>query len=289
MPHGTLSVGGVQITALCDLEAPFPRSLPESFPDVPPEAWPELRDLHPRTVHGADGWAYHDHCYLVRAAGTVLLFDAGVGPPSSVCSRWMHPPGGRLPLELETAGVRPEDVDVVVMSHLHLDHIGWTVAGEGDEAVPFFPRARYLVQRADHVSFQETADEDDREAFEQSIRVLERTGRLELLDGEATLLEQAAVFPTPGHTPGSQSLVVGSDGERALILGDVANHPYQVTHPEWRSRSDQDPDRAAHTRRALFQRIETQGLVFSTAHFPEPFGRVLAMDERRYWSPLPRA
>ena len=140
---------------------------------------------------------------------------------------------GTAPEELAAAGVEPDEIDLVVLTHLHLDHIGWNLAWDGDRPRPRFPRARYLVQRADWELFATWGDEDDRAAFDRCVAPLQSLGVAELLDGDRVLDDQLSLVHTPGHTPGSQSLLVRSGDDAALLWGDVANHPAQVGEPDW--------------------------------------------------------
>jgi glyoxylase-like metal-dependent hydrolase (beta-lactamase superfamily II) len=281
VPHGTIRVGGVQITALCDVVGNFPAPLARVFPGVPAPAWEPFRRRYPETFDGPDRWRLHDHCFLLRGAGRAVLLDLGVGPPAAAGAEWIGTPG-RLPDELHQAGCEPGEVDTVVLSHLHLDHIGWAVTWDGERPRATFPGARHLVQRADWEAFSALGD-DDQAAFDQAVKPLADLGAVEILSGDHPLGGGLDLLHTPGHTPGSQSLLVQSDGERALLWGDVANHPAQVTETTWCSRADFDPGQADSTRRALLDRIEAEGMTLATAHFPEPFGEVVRVEGRRWW------
>jgi len=282
MPHGSIGVGDVQVTALCDVVGDFPAPLGEVFPGVDRDAWQPYRDRYPEVFAGTDAWRLHDHCYLLRSGGWTVLVDTGVGPASAPGARWIGTPG-RLLDELREAGTGPSDVDTVVVTHLHLDHVGWNVVWEDDRPRPVFPRARYVVQRADWDVFADGGDDDDRDAFEHTVRPLETLGVLDLASGDLPLTGELELLHTPGHTPGSQSVLVSSGGERAIFWGDVANHPAQVTETAWCSRADMDRGQADRTRQVLLDRIEAEGMTVSTAHFPEPYGHIVRVGGRRYW------
>jgi glyoxylase-like metal-dependent hydrolase (beta-lactamase superfamily II) len=166
-----------------------------------------------------------------------------------------------------------------------LDHVGWNVLSEGGRTRATFPRARYHVQRADWDAFSTGGDANDRAAFEAVVRPLEELGCLELVDGDQPLTAALGLLHTPGHTPGSQSLTVMSNGEQALLWGDVATHPAQITEPSW-SGTDVDPGMATATRESLFARIEAEGFIAAPAHFPEPFGSIVRLEGRRWWRAL---
>jgi glyoxylase-like metal-dependent hydrolase (beta-lactamase superfamily II) len=109
----------------------------------------------------------------------------------------------------------------------------------------------------------------------------------ELLDGDRALGAELTLLHTPGHTPGSQSLLVSSGTDAALLWGDVANHPAQIGRPDWGPRSDLQPEVARRTRRRLLDRIETEAMWLAPAHFPEPFGTIARVDGDRRWKGRP--
>jgi glyoxylase-like metal-dependent hydrolase (beta-lactamase superfamily II) len=282
MAHRSLTVGGVQVTAVCDVTGDFPAPLERAFPAVPPAAWAPWRRRHPAAFSGTDHWRLRDWCFVVRARDQVVLVDTGVGGPGVPGATWIGTPG-RLPEELAAAGVDPEEIDLVVLTHLHLDHVGWNLAWDGDRPRPRFPRARYLVQRADWELFGSRGDENDHEAFDRCVAPLQDLGVAELLDGDRVLDRQLTLLHTPGHTPGSQSLLVASGDDAVLLWGDVANHPAQIGEPDWGPGSDVQPEVARQTRRRLLDRIETEAMRLAPAHFPEPFGTVIRVDGARRW------
>jgi len=283
MAPATLTVGTVQVTAVCDVTGDFPAPLERAFPQVEAAAWAPWRRRHPGAFSGADRWRLRDWCFVVRARDRVVLVDTGVGGPGVPGATWIGTPG-RLPTELAAAGVEPEEIDLVVLTHLHLDHIGWNLAWDGDRPRPRFPRARYLVQRADWELFATRGDEDDREAFNRCAGPLQTLGVAELLDGDRVLDDQLRLLHSPGHTPGSQSLLVTSGNDAVLLWGDVANHPAQVGEPDWGPGSDIQPEVARQTRRRLLERVETESMWLAPAHFPEPFGTVDRVEGGRRWN-----
>jgi glyoxylase-like metal-dependent hydrolase (beta-lactamase superfamily II) len=282
MAHRSLTVGGVQVTAVCDVTGDFPAPLERAFPAVPAAAWAPWRRRHPEAFSGTDHWRLRDWCFVVRARDRVVLVDTGVGGPGVPGATWIGAPG-RLPEELAAAGVDPDEIDLVVLTHLHLDHVGWNLAWDGDRPRPRFPRARYLVQRADWELFGSRGDQNDREAFDRCVAPLRDLGVAELVDGDRVLDRQLTLLHTPGHTPGSQSLLVASGDDTVLLWGDVANHPAQIGEPDWGPGSDVQPEVARRTRRRLLERIETEAMRLAPAHFPEPFGTVTRVDGARRW------
>jgi glyoxylase-like metal-dependent hydrolase (beta-lactamase superfamily II) len=278
----TLTVGAVQVTAVCDVDADFPDPLGDAFPAVDAAAWAPYRRRYPEVFDGPDRWRLRAWCFVVRAGDRVVLVDTGVGGAGAPGATWIGTPG-RLPGELAAAGVEPDEVDVVVLTHLHLDHVGWNLTTDGGSPRPRFPRARYLVQRADWEAFA-ARPEATRVAFDRCVRPLQDLGVADLVDGDRTLGPELSVLHTPGHTPGSQSLLVRSGAAAVLLWGDVANHPAQVERPDWGPASDALPEVARQTRRRLLDRLEAETMWLAPAHFPEPFGTVTRDPDGRHWT-----
>ena len=110
---------------------------------------------------------------------------------------------------------------------------------------------------------------------------------MELMDVEHALTSELTTLPTPGHTPGHMSIVVSSQGESGLIMGDAAHNQAQVHETDWCSRADIDHEQTRITRRALMERLESEGIVVASGHFPAPgFGRIVRLEGRRYWQAL---
>ena len=116
---------------------------------------------------------------------------------------------------------------------------------------------------------------------------LEELGLIEFMDGEHSITRELTAVPTPGHTPGHVSILITSQGQRALVLGDAAHNPAQVEEPDWVSRADMDPELTRQTRKALLDRLEREQILVAAGHFEAPgFGRIVRLDGRRYWRGL---
>ncbi len=253
----------------------------ENYPDIRPEIWSEARRRHPG-VFDADRWRLFVRCTALRSQGRTILVDAGVGPPSVPAFAWSGV-RGRLPEELAAAGIDPAEVDTVVITHVHDDHLGWTV-GEGSD-VPMFANAGYLVHRADWELMASADDPEDRETFEAVLAPLQRADVLRLVDGGIALTPELTVEPAPGHTPGHQVLLVDSGDARAIVSGDLVNHPAQLLQPWAAGLSDTDPTLAAATRAAFVERIVREGRLVLPSHFGEPSGRIVPDGDRWDWRP----
>jgi glyoxylase-like metal-dependent hydrolase (beta-lactamase superfamily II) len=146
MPHGSMQVGQVQITALCDgvLETSDP--IEQSFLGAPQGTWDDVRTRFPDTVAPSGHWRLHVHCYALRSAGRTILVDTGFGPVTAPAFAWTKQPG-RLPVELAEAGIGAGEIDTVIVTHELDDHLGWTAFDGG--ATLNFPNARYDIHRND--------------------------------------------------------------------------------------------------------------------------------------------
>jgi glyoxylase-like metal-dependent hydrolase (beta-lactamase superfamily II) len=202
--------------------------------------------------------------------GTRVLIDVGFGPRTVVLAELaMEFWGGRLLASLAAIGLTPHDIDLVVYSHLHSDHVGWTT--DRTRGTLTFERARHLMTRAEWEHWRGAPpggpDVEDIHALDP---------RVELLDGEVTIAPGITLVPTPGHTPGHASLLVSSGGERAVVLGDAIHCPLQITHPEWAFVGDANPAAAIRAREALLRELDAPDTRVVGPHFPDAvFGRVL--------------
>lgn len=257
-----LIVSGVEIVPLRDAVGPMGESirrpLPELFPGSTPALWARLRSEVPE-VFGDDGtWLLNFHCFVLRIpSGPTVLVDTGIGPEDSPAASWAPVPGG-LVAALGAVGLAPDDIDTVVLTHLHSDHAGGAVA----DGEPVFGNARHIVQRTE-------LDWLKGPVLDEVIEPLRRTGLLDTIDGSARLAADVTIAPTPGHTPGHQSVVVGDD--RLVVSGDVVLHPVQVFDPAVRYLYDEDPETAAATRAELLGRLRDGGGVLAAPHLPVPF------------------
>jgi glyoxylase-like metal-dependent hydrolase (beta-lactamase superfamily II) len=275
MPHGSVQLGEVEITALCDGVLDSSEALEESFLGAPPSTWDDARTRYPETVGPSGHWRLHVHCFALRTSGRTILVDTGFGPVTAPAFAWAKQPG-RLPVELAEAGIEAGEVDTVIVTHVHDDHLGWT-AFDGGRTL-HFPNARYVIHRNDWEWMAGSEDPEDVEIFAELMKPIADLGALQLIEDRLEVTGELTVIPAPGHTPGHQVVLVESGGERAIVAGDTANHPVQVTLPGVASGTDTDPELAVRTRTDLLGRAEREDRLFVTGHFPQPFGRIITED-----------
>lgn len=244
------------------------------FPNVPAEAWAPYRALLP-----GDRLRMPMTTFVVRGNGRTLLVDTGLGPR---LGRFMGTTG-ELPDALAAAGIRNEDVDAVVFTHLHPDHVGWSCSEQDGAFRPAFPNARYIVNRIEWERWKDI----DASYLKRSVFPLAQTGQLTLVEDGHEPAPGVRLIATPGHTAGHVSILVYDGGEGGVITGDAAHHPAEIEHPDWSPMADDDPDLSARSRAALIDRIEADGLLVLGGHFPPPHaGRVLRVEQRRVYQPV---
>lgn len=229
-----------------------------------------------------DRWLDHEGnvvfpyaCFLVRSGHTSVLIDTGVGPVVTGPFK-----GGELIADLASEGIKPEDVDAVFLTHLHIDHCGTAAVEQDGEMRPAFPNARYYWTAAEEAHWlAEAASPYNRTDIFEAVRP-----RWEARDGGQAVAPGIDVIALPGHTPGHAGVVLSSGDERAFILGDAISCPAQLEEPEWSGLGDIDPKLARQSQEAVAREAEASGALFGAAHFPGlTFGRVLRANGRRYW------
>ena len=267
-----ITVGNVEIIALVDMPFELPWAM--MFPGRSQAELDPYQKMYP-FANGKVGLQTQAGAYVIRSRGKTIICDTGLGPGPIA---FLGGARGRLLDDMRDKGVDPASVDIVAMTHLHSDHVGWNLDGDGR---PNFPNARYLVPQADWDFFKPNLEQQ-----QQMLQVipLEEMGLLDLISGEHTITPEITTYPTPGHTPGHQSVMVSSNGERVLITGDLAHHPAQVDRTDWCSAFDIDPRQTADTRAKLFAQLEADGIKVAFCHFPEaPFGQLVRAGTRRIW------
>lgn len=188
--------------------------------------------------------------------------------------------------ELEAAGYRREQITYVINTHLHMDHVGWNTMQRGDTWVPTFPNARYLLPRGDFAYYSASADEDRRTMLADSVLPIIEADLVDFFEGDRQIAPEVSLAATPGHSPGHVSVIVEAAERRAVITGDVLHSPSQISHPEWSSGFDVDPEASRATRRAFLREHADAGTLVIGTHFPAPSaGRVLGDGERYRFEP----
>ncbi|MFD9035387.1 MBL fold metallo-hydrolase [Streptomyces sp. NPDC059567] len=271
----SMVLGDVEVIRIVEWQGAFAPArglVPDSGADVweaneewlAPDHWEPDGD---RAVMALQTW-------VLRSGGRTVLVDTGVGngrerPGQPQFHHWQ----GDFLGGLARAGVHPEDVDVVVNTHLHADHVGWNTSGAEGEWIPTFPNAQYLIPAADDAHFgPDNADgkgrqEDDRLVYQDSVAPVHRAGQSVVWDGTHRIDAHLTLEPAPGHTPGSSVLRLASGADRAVFVGDLLHSPVQVLAPSCNSCFCLDARGAVTSRRRILERAAAERELVVPAHF----------------------
>ncbi|GAA4855631.1 MBL fold metallo-hydrolase [Saccharopolyspora rosea] len=264
-------LGDVTITRVVEYHGPVGMSPATFFPDAPEQAWrDEASWLVPDFLEPAgDMCVSAIQTWVLRSEGRTILVDTGVGNHKERRTpKWHHLNTDYL-ANLAEAGVRPEDVDLVINTHLHVDHVGWNTRLDGDSWVPTFPNATYLMPRPDFDFWNPANGQErgDRNVFDDSVTPVHEAGQVQLWEDGHTIDGNLRLELAPGHTPGSSVVVLESGGDRALFVGDLLHTPLQIVAPDVNSCFCEDPAEARATRRRLLGRADDTNALVLPAHF----------------------
>ncbi|UZE50241.1 MBL fold metallo-hydrolase [Rhodopseudomonas sp. P2A-2r] len=173
--------------------------------------------------------------------------------------------------DMTAAGFPPDSIDMVLCTHLHVDHVGWNTRLLDGKWVPTFSNARYVFGEREYAHWKACNANEDVPEFNDSVQPIVDAGRADLVASDRQLSDEITLIPTPGHSPGHMSVHIRSEGEEALLTGDVAHHPIQMAHLDWSSTVDSDPLAAAATRRTLFTRFADTPTLVIGGHFDAGF------------------
>lgn len=237
------------------------------------------RELHWLAPHhylpGTQALVTSVHSWLIRTRRHTILLDCCSGNHKD--RPWwprFHQLDTPFLQRLAEAGARPEDIDIVLCTHLHADHIGWNTRLVDGRWVPTFPNARYLIGRTEgelwNPDLHPGSDDPHRRiAWADSVRPVVEAGQVQWVDGTHAIDDELLVEPSPGHTAGHVLLKLLS-GQGGVFCGDVIHHPLQVVAPHWNSRFCALPDEARATRRRVLQHCCEHGAWLLPTHFGFP-------------------
>jgi glyoxylase-like metal-dependent hydrolase (beta-lactamase superfamily II) len=256
----TFSVGSLQVAALSD-GAPE-RALGGFFHGVEPAEWTRALGL----TDPDQRLPFNFGTFLVRGGERTVLVDSGLG---RVARTMGMPGGGELLERIAEQGVAREQIDDVVHTHLHADHCGWDVCGDDGRELTF-PNATIHVARTELEYWLDPVREGEDRAQQARAAILppQEAGLVETFDGEVDLLPGVRTVSTPGHTPGHTSVLLSSQGEHLVILGDAAHHPVHLEHHDWIPGVDLDPAESQRSRGKVAALSVERGALVTGGHFP---------------------
>lgn len=279
MPN-TFKIGDLEVLVVSDGTARAPGTM--YFQGTTPEQW----EPHKRWLDHEGNVEFPFSCFLVRSGDRTILIDTGLGQINM-----MGFTGGLLISELASAGIKPEQIDTVFITHLHVDHCGTVVHVDGDNARPAFPNATYCWTADEQKHWTGSVMDSafmtpQQKAYLKGMFAAIESRFKPVADSES-IAPGVSVIACPGHTPGHAGIVLSSGTERAFILGDAISCPVQLTETEWSGLGDMDPKLARKSQEVVAREAEATGALLTAAHFPGlTFGRVLMGEGKRYWNPV---
>jgi glyoxylase-like metal-dependent hydrolase (beta-lactamase superfamily II) len=265
----TWTLGEFRITKVLEFESALAGGVAGGIlPDAAPEAVQAIEWLYPDFATAEGKLKISVHALLVEGPGFTLVVDTCAGNHKERSSPLFHMLETPFLAEFAKTGCTREQVDMVLCTHLHVDHVGWNTMLDGDNWVPTFPLARYLIGRDEYAHATSGASRPDTaRLLADSVQPLFDAGQVQLVGTSDTIAPGVSLFPAPGHTPGQVCVLLESKGERAVITGDVMHHPCQIAHPEWSSDFDADKDMSRDTRVEFISRFADQPILVIGTHF----------------------
>jgi glyoxylase-like metal-dependent hydrolase (beta-lactamase superfamily II) len=276
-------IGDVTVKRVVEMELPVPYSPRHSFlKQATPEALGGMPWLKPHFVTEDGALRLSIHALLVDAPGIKLVVDTCIGndKPRQLTRRQALQTD--FLKQMEAAGFARERVDAVVCTHLHVDHVGWNTMLENGRWVPTFPRARYLIGRAEYEHAMRESGDEAAAIMSDSVAPIFEAGLAQTVEMDHRLSPEVRLVPTPGHTPGHVSVAIESKGETAVITGDMLHHPCQVTRPDWICEFDHDKDAGASRRHAMIAQWADQPILVIGTHFAAPTAGHIRKDGAGY-------
>jgi glyoxylase-like metal-dependent hydrolase (beta-lactamase superfamily II) len=278
--HFHFTVGSYKCTVVTDGTMAYTTPAKAHFANAPEtELAPALAAYHLDLEQWRE-WISSFNCLVIRTGAHGVLVDAGIGAVD------FAPQAGKLIENLHAAGVAPGDIDTVILTHAHLDHIGGVIDAAGHVN---FPRARFVMCRAEQDFWLSDAaltfDESDANHTRRVFALL--AGRLELIDADTEIVPGVHALLAAGHTPGHLAVAVRSSGEELLDIGDAAAHPLHMEHLEWHLAPDNRPAQALAARRRLLDRAKANHSLVLAFHFDFPgLGYFHSQQGVGKWQPL---
>src|SRR6201984_2635637 len=262
----SFNVGDMTIHRIVEQEAGFTPIL-EFLPSLSRERLDENRSwMEPAALDSAGMAVLCFQSYVVRTPHHTILVDACIGNDKSFPHRptWHRKSDSNWMQALKAAGVTVDDIDIVMCTHLHGDHVGWNTRLENGRWIPTFPNARYLFSKKEYDYWDGVHRKTPISAMEDSVLPIIDARKADLVTSDHAVDDHVRLLPTPGHTPDHFAVGIGRKGEAAGFTGDLIQPPLRARYPELSTRADTDAPHAVRPRRAFLERYCESDTLFCT-------------------------
>lgn len=279
----SIKLGSATIIPVFEIDAG--QVIQDGLPDATPENVKHVDWLRPNYADDNGRLKAQVQAFLVEVGSKKIVVDAccGDGRERPGLPEWGHLRTGFM--ERFKKVWQPEDVAIVLCTHMHFDHVGWNTTLVDGKWTPTFPNAQYIFSEREFNYWSgkpEKEMEDDRLGFAESVLPIHEAGLAKLVSDDYRITKEVSLIPTPGHTPGHVAILIETDDRRAIISGDALHHPCQIAHPEWGTPFDTDTDQANRSRRELLQRFADTDTLFIGAHFAGPVAGKIISDGKGF-------
>jgi glyoxylase-like metal-dependent hydrolase (beta-lactamase superfamily II) len=267
------AVGDLTIHRIIEQEASFLPAL-EMLPGLTPERLAENRSWirQASALDADDVLILCFQSYIVKTPHHTILVDSCIGndKPRPLRPKWNMKTDDAYVRAFAAAGFSFSDIDFVMCTHLHVDHVGWNTRLDNDRWVPTFPNARYVFAKNEFDYWTDQNAKAPVPQFGDSVLPVVEANRAEIVRDDYQIGDHARILPTPGHTPGHVAFTFGRGRDDAVVSGDLMHSPLQTRYPELSVKFDVDQAQAATTRRNFLERYCDTDTLCCTAHFPSP-------------------
>ena len=268
-------IGDIKITQLIELTDAS--GALQVLPDATPENLDTIPWLKPNFV-SPEGHLI----MIIETPDQKMVVDTCIGNDKALnMEGWSNM---QLPFldDLKKLGHDPDSVDKVICTHLHVDHVGWNTRKVAGKWVPTFPNARYVMVEKEFDFWQSLEEDPFGDVFGESVKPVVDAGLADMVGPDHQVAEGVSFESTPGHTPGHVSVHIKSQGEEAIISGDMMHHPCQIARPDWVTPFDADSPAACATRKQFLERYADKPVLVLGTHFANPVGGRIVRDGKTY-------
>jgi glyoxylase-like metal-dependent hydrolase (beta-lactamase superfamily II) len=268
----TFKAGDATIHRIIEMEVGFTPAL-EFLPNLTKEVLDENRSwLHPAALDSNDNLVLCFQSYVVKTGKHNILIDSCIGNDKDRTARplWHKKKDDAFMKGLAAAGLTVNDIDFVLCTHLHVDHIGWNTRLENGRWVPTFPKARYIFSKTELDFWLKEAKKTDLPQIVDSVIPIVEAKACDIVTSDHSLNDLITLIPTPGHTIDHYAVTLGRGGKDAVFTGGLIHTPLQALYPELTMRVDYNPAQGAASRRKFLETYCDTSTLCCFAHFPSP-------------------